>query len=289
MSRELVRKIESAYGEVDSSATGQMPRASIEQLGRALSGAGDVERVIALWSAARALAFPQIATRWVEGAVRALHAARSAIETGIRVRPAEVDALLAPDAPGKPWDERQLEARRCLGHALSFCVDPSPLRFASTIESMGVAQRDASLTPQKAKQTWTGWLDDVVSRADRFTLADLIALADRTIRGTVELLPAWYRWEGAANDKHHLEVWTEDPRTRKLVMPVMRLEALKLDGAVLTVTVMASPDMVRDPLRIEYLVEDVVHRRFLGGLYDGRYERIDYRCLATGEAWQVPA
>jgi hypothetical protein len=290
MSHELPRSIRTVYDELDCSETGQFTRAEVDTLVRALQGRGNALTIAAVWSAARALVFPQVPPDSIEACARALRALRDEFASKSHaVSPTGIEPLLQSSPTSDLWALRQTEARRCLGHALLFCIDRSPARFQQVIQSLTFAQGIEFEEPPKSQAAWIGWLDDVVSRSDGFSVESILELTARAVRGTIESLPAWFQWEGTGDEAQRLHVWIADGRTRKLQRTAMSLEPLKLVGRELRVTVAPIPDLVRDPMRIEYLFEHWVHRRFLNGLYYGRYEQIQYHCAATGERWQARA
>jgi hypothetical protein len=293
MSPDLSRVIRSTYDDIDDSETGRPTVAIAERLFGALQGHGDTARVTAVWSAARALIVPQVAAESIEPCVRGIQALRAATAPNApRQRsglPEPIDALFRPDLPGEPKDARCIAVRACLGNALAFCINPTAARFVQVVEALVAAQGDEFAKPPQEKQRWIGWLDDVVSRSYRYGLGTILELTERTVRGTLRVFRPGFGWEGTADDSHRLHVWTVDRPTRHLLQNVMTIEPVELRARALAVTVLPEPDYIRDPLRIEYLVEDAILRRFLGGMYDGRYDLIEYKCLATGEQWQAPA
>jgi hypothetical protein len=289
MSHELVRALRAVYDDIDGSDTGQPSRAAIATIPTSLQSRPDVLKVIALWSAARALVLPQVEPRAVDPCTRGVAAIRQHSPAAGHVIPSDVDALLQPAPVQAPTGEPYRQAQICLGRALAYSVAPEPARFMQVIDALIVAQRSEFARPRRAKQAWIGWLDDVAARSDRFTVPQILQLLERALRGTLDNLPPELEWEGTANDKGELTVWAKDPRTDRLLTAVMRAEPLKLMGRTLVVTVLVEPRRVSDPLRIEYFAEQVIHRRFLGEMYAGQYDVIEYRCLGTGEIWQAPA
>lgn len=229
MSHELVRALRPAYDDIDGGDTGQPGRAAIGTIWSSLQNHPDARHVTALWSAARALVFPQVGPDAVERCGQAIDAARGGLIRGVAsILPPAVDALLQKaHAPGTS-DPRQVDAQQCLGHALAFCVQPTPSRFMQVIDAMVVAQHSEFLHPARSKQAWIGWLDDVVSRSDRFSTATMLDLLERTLRGTLDMLPVSFEWEGVADSAGKLEVWVKDPKTRSLLMAVMATEPLRL-------------------------------------------------------------
>ncbi len=137
------------------------------------------------------------------------------------------------------------------------------------------AQRSQLGRPARAKQAWVGWLDDVATRSDRFTVGTILELLDRALRGTLDALPDAVEWEGTADDSGELSVWATDPSTRRLLRTVMRAKPLELAGDTLRATILDEAGLVRDPLRIESFIEHVIHRCFLGDMYAGRYRQIE--------------
>lgn len=290
MSHELVRALRAVYDDVEGSATGQPARQAIASLWTLLGQRAQQLQVLALWSAARALILPQIAAGAIDPGLRAITALRAAAAAapGPQAQvPADIAALLAGSTA--TTDDRQLQAQRCLGHALAFLLQPTPAGLMAVIDAMVSAQRSEFAHSARAHQAWIGWLDDVASRCDRFTPAALLDLLERTLRGTLTTMPVAFRWEGTGDDKGLLHVWAADLQTRRLVSSVMTIDPPVRTGRLLQVTVHDAPHLVRDPLRIEYFVEHTLHRVFLGEPHAGQFDRIDYHCLGTGEAWSAPA
>jgi hypothetical protein len=235
--------------------------------------------------------FPQVTPGAVDRCARAIDAVR---HLGLGAAgatssiPAQVEALLDQPGLAQPGGNRQVEAERCLGHALAFGADPVPERFVRAMDAKVAAQHREFAHRARARQAWIGWLDDVVNRSDRFGVDAMLAHVERTLRGTLDVLPAPYEWEGTADDAGRLEIWTTDPRSRRLVTLVMVTEPLRVEARTLLVCVLDERRLVRDPLRIEYFVEHMLHRRFLGAMHAGEYDRVEYRCPGTSESWCAP-
>lgn len=290
MSHELIRVLRSVYDDIDSSETGQPTRAMICAIWPSLQKYPEARYVTALWSAVRALVFPQVALEAIEPCAKAINAVRTILANGVASpMPVEVEAILQQPQPGITSIREQAEAQLCLGHALAFCVDSAPERFLHVINTLVSAQRSQFANPTRSKQAWIGWLDDVVSRSDRFHIETILGLVERTLHGTLNMVPASFEWEGVADDSGKLEVWAEDPKTRRLLIPVMTAEPLLVMERTLKATILDETHLVCDQLRIEYFVEHIIHRRFLGGMYEGHYDHIEFRCLGSGENWQAPA
>lgn len=291
MSLEVARALRRAYDDIDGAETGQPSRAVIESIPSALHKHPSAATVALLWSAARALVLPQIALDAVEPCSHAIVATRRCVVAGATSStPAEVVALLQhASPPGQGADPAQVQAQHCLAHALAFCLTSDPASFMRAMDAFVAAQHSQFARPARAKQAWIGWLDDVVSRSDRFTPDAILELLDRTVRGTLATLPPGFEWEGTADRDGQLGVWIMNPKTRKLVSVVMAVEPLEVKKRTLLVTVLAEPNLASDPLRIEYFVEHMIHRVFLGAMYADQYDVIDYRHLGTGETWQAPA
>ena len=290
MSHELVRALRSVYDDVACSSTGQPDRRTVASLWTLLGQRPQQLQVLALWSAARALILPQVAPAAIDPGLRAIAALRAvwaAPPVPQSAIPADISALLA-GAPATT-DDRQLQAQRCLGHALAFALQPTSAGLMAVIDAMVSAQRSEFAHSARAREAWIGWLDDVASRCDRFAPAALLDLLERTLRGTITTLPVAFRWEGTGDDKGLLHVWAADLQTRRLVSNVMTIDPPVLKGRVLQVSVHDAPHLVRDPLRIEYFVEHFIHRVFLGEPHAGQFDRIDYHAQGTGEAWSAPA
>ena len=291
MSLKLVRALRAAYDDVDGSETGRPSRAAVGSIATALYGQPEILKVAVLWSAARAIISPQVLPGAVVGGLQAIGVVQKDGAAGpLRSTPAEAAALLAPVVTVQASNEEvHVQAQACLGHAIAFCFAPEPARFMLVMDALVGAQRSEFARPARAKQAWIGWLDDVATRSDRFTVAMVLELLERALRGTLDALPAAFEWEGTADESGQLSVWAVDPSTRRLLRTVMRAKPLELAGDTLRTTILDEPGLVRDLLRIEYFIEHVIHRRFLGDMYAGRYRQIEYRCLGTGETWQAPA
>ena len=289
MSHELVRALRPVYDDIDSAESGLPSRALSGEVWRSLQPRGQALFITALGTAARALIYPQVAPGAVERCVKAIEATRPLLGAKHAGLPAEVDALLHPAQSATLSNPEQLQAQHCLGHALAFCLTSASARFTPLIDAFAVSQRAEYTSAVRAKHCWIGWLDDVVSRSDRFDVPALLDLLEQTARGTLSGIPGAFRWEGAAEGAGKLEVWTEEPKSRRLLQSVMACEPLQVQQRKLIARIAPQPAGVGDILRIEYFVEHVIHRRFLNAAHYGTYDQIDYLCPGNGQSWVAPS
>src|SRR5262245_22367718 len=80
MSHELVRAIRSVYDDVDGSETRQPSRAKVATLWSLLQQPAEARYIVALWSAARCLVYPQIDLASRVLAAQAIAATRAHLE-----------------------------------------------------------------------------------------------------------------------------------------------------------------------------------------------------------------
>jgi hypothetical protein len=176
----------------------------------------------------------------------------------------------------------------CVARALSCAIAPTPDLFAECVALLTEAQADPDYPINRERERWTGWLDDVVTRADRFNVLEMLELLGGTIDGTIDgLQPDRFFWEGTGNEQGGFEVWTDDPRLHKLVTRVATFPQVSPKSDVLMVVVSAA-GLVKDPLRIEYFLEHEIHRCFLASTYIGDYSSIDYRIDDGSRHWRAP-
>lgn len=284
MERELERAARLTYGAVANTPRGALARPDFERLGTALAPLGSALPVAAAWSAARAVIFPQLELNLVPIAraaveeVQAHLAATPPLPAGSPLPVLEAFAKQAPAAAEDAMAPRRLNAALAVARALSCCASPEPTLFADTIEHLAAAQDDPAYPGNRAQDRWTGWLDDVITRSDRFSIGQILELLKQTIAGTIPaLLPNRFFWEGTGNEDGGFEVWTEDPRSHKLVMPVVTFSRFEPEAGTLYVRVASKPGLVRDRLRLEYFAEHEVQRYFLADAYSGDYTVIDYQ------------
>jgi hypothetical protein len=281
--------IRSVYNDILASETGKLSEENIDLIYKALVNREKSLCIIALWSAARALVFPQIPVKSVEQCVLAIRTifeitershdanARKSVETIINS--GSVDNL----------DSQQEKALLCFTNALRFLITRDFTDFLCTIEVLASSQIKMLDAPRKARLYWIGWLDDVVCRNGRFSIITMLELVERTLLGTIGHVPTFALWEAAGDDKGRFDVWAMDAKTRRLIQPVMMIDPIVLKDETLFVRVLDQPSVVKDPLRIEYLFEHWIHRLFLAEAYLGRYKNIEYYCQSTAETWRAPA
>jgi hypothetical protein len=191
----------------------------------------------------------------------------------------------APD----PMVLRRANAATSVASALDCALYPSPAFFADVVQQWALATRDPADSATTEQARWTAWLDDVVTRADRFSVSEMLDLLEKTLQGTIRgLLPNRFVWEGAADAKWNLEVWTRDPVTSKLVMRVLKFARVELINDVLHVVVADDPKLVSDRLRVEHLFEHEVHRLMMNATYSGKYQSIAYAYANGSDSWQAP-
>lgn len=287
MLSRLVREI---YDSIDNSDMGKLTDADIDMLYLIFQDIGESLQIIVLLSAAQALIFPQINTESVDSSTQAIKALKKMLLTKEKeVTLTNFHNLIESREVLDRFGSRQVEARRCLGHALSFCLEPSQLQFRKVIKSLDIAQREELEHPNISRQRWINWLDRIVTRSDRFDLNTVLGLVEQTTRGTLDLPITPYAWEGAgcADEPYCLDVWIENPVNCELVVPVLVFLPITIKERNLIATVTGDLNLVRDRLRIEYFFEDVIHNKFLGGMYEGRYDSIRYQ--GVGERWSVLA
>ncbi|HTQ05183.1 MAG TPA: hypothetical protein VMI54_15070 [Polyangiaceae bacterium] len=294
MSRQLERLARACYGSVLSSERGEVARDELEALGRALSQVEGALAVAAVWSAARAVVFPQLEPEAVARARASIAEILAPAAPPARAHGAHEPALSGSagvEAPGvTSMAARRASAARSVASALCCFRTPNAALFADTVGHLADAQRDAAAPASRAKAQWLGWLDDVITRSDRCEPRRMVALLGRAVDGSLaNLRPSRFFWEGVASERGPLEVWTADAATRRLVSNVLAFDQVKLAGDVLSVIVAERPDFVRDELRIEYLFEQEIHRAFLGASYAGRYRRIEFAFADGSGGWTLEA
>ena len=294
MARELEQAARNAYGVVSNTRRGTLARSDLEALGARLAPLGSALPVAAAWSAARAVIFPQLELNLVKLARTACEEVRLHLAADPAPPPEqpllvlEAFAKQASAAGSDPMAPRRASAALAVAHALSCCVTPSPKLFADTAEQLALAQEDPAYPNNRAQELWTGWLDDVITRSDRFSVIQILELLTSTIDGTLPgLLPSRFTWEGTGNEEGGFEVWTEDPRSHKLVMPVVTFSQFEPKGGTLFVRIANKPGLVKDGLRLEYFAEHEVHRYFLASPYAGKFTVIDYQFEDGSPGWQA--
>ena len=294
LSPGLEPRLRFAYASAVHAERGALTRGELERVGETLASLGECLPVAAAWTAAQAAIFPQLDPALVALGVAAIQEVARELEAPVRsaapASPAllELSALLA-EVPADALEARQAYAARCLLKALACCVAPSQAVFADAVEMWALAAADPSETARGEQERWTAWLDDVVTRADRFTIAETLQLLERTLRGMIlDIVPNRYTWEGSADEQEQLHVWTRDPTTKQLVRRVITYSSSTLKDETLRVVVARDPELVRDRLRIEHFFEHVVHRRFLDDYYWGRYRAIEYELADGSDRWSAP-
>jgi len=293
MANALDRLARPYYGAVQSAPSGELRRDELEQLGAALATAG-VLPVVAAWSAARAAIYPQLELEAVAEARAA--AVEATVWLGSKTPPKDPDipaiqALMKYDPDNAPdaMAARRAKAARCIHAGLRCAIEPTAERFADTIGYLADAQRDEKYPKVRWSEMWVGWLDDVVTRGDRFDAKQALHLLAQTIEGPIRgLVPKRFFWDGAGDEDNVFSVWTRNALTQDSVMMVVEFRDMKIVGRTLSVIVGAKPYLVRDPLRIEYMFEHEILRYFLRSTYMGRYTQIDYQLEDGSLRWTAP-
>jgi hypothetical protein len=272
----------------------ELRRDELERLGEVLAGEAEVLPVVAAWSAARAAIYPQLELSVVRQASAAAMEATAWLGSSTPPKDSDIPAIqvLAQYDPAKALDvmaARRASAARCLHAALRCCIEPTPERFADTIGHLADAQRDDQYPPSRWYELWVGWLDDVVTRGDRFDSKRILRLLAQTIDGTIgALVPKRFFWDGACDEDEVFSVWTRDALKKELVMMVVTFREVKLVGRTLSVVVGTRPDLVRDQLRIEYMFEHEIHRYYTRSMYMGMYSQIEYAFEDGSLRWTAP-
>jgi len=294
MSRELERLVRFAYASVEYAERGELTRQELERLGTALQGAGDCLRVAALWTAARAAMLPQLQDASLATATVAVQAVTETLGPPAADVFAATNAIAAlrsllPQSAQDPMVARRASAAGCVASALDCALYPSPALFADVVQRWALATRDPADSATVEQARWTAWLDDIVTRANRFSVLEALALFEKTLQGTIRgLLPNRYVWEGVADVNWNLEVWSKDPTTNKLVMRVLKFASVNLVKDVVHVVIASDPKVITDRLRVEHLFEHEVHRQMMNATYEGKYQAIDYAFAHGTDHWQAP-
>jgi hypothetical protein len=269
-------------------------RDELEQLGQVLAGVGTALPVVAAWSAARVAIYPQLELSVVSQASAAAMEATAWLGSSTPPKDADIPAIQAlakydPTQAPDPIAARRASAARCVHAALRCSIEPTPERFADTLGYLADAQREELYPLKRWYQLWVGWLDDVVTRGDRFDPKRILRLLAQTIDGTIAtLVPKRFFWTAASDEAGVFYVCTRDPLQKKTVMDVLTFRDVKLVGRTLSVVVGARPDLVRDPLRIEYMFEHEVHRHLTSSFYMGQYSQIEYAFEDGSLRWTAP-
>ena len=292
MLREIERALRGVYGNVSWAPTGSPTEEDRDEIFAVLTRSPEWLPVVALWSASRAIVFPQLPAEALPSARRDMEASASMLSGG-EAKGSEpfLRHLASSDGAETEWSARRHAAHRALLAALDLCRGPTPPVWRTLLSALEFAQLGGDASVDDRREWWIAWLDDVVMRCDRTNVATMHGLVERCLAGTLDELVEPYCWEGVeqGDPPYHVQVWTADPRTHHVRKPYLDFETFEFRSRKLEVVISRRPDVITDPLRIEYLVEMGVLRRYLFGRYEGRYDLIDYHCLATDERWTVEA
>lgn len=286
MAGDWDKAVSAAYADIDAAETG-LPTPEVL---RGLHEAGNppLLRVVAMLTACRVIVYPQLPSEGVALATGAIQDLRARLEG--RTGPmAAAEALRARTGDLLQGADVAQDALRCLGHAVDYLVSPSARGFVELIGTMIAAQRADPRQPRSMQQQMIGWMDDVVDRARHVAIGEAVTLAAQALEGALPGLVEPFYFEGVGADGGDLLVHVADPKTRRLVRPVISVAEPALRGRELRVQVRAQPNIARDRFRVGYLFEQFIHRMFLDSCWAMRYDAIAYECEATGDRWVVPA
>jgi hypothetical protein len=292
--RGLEPVVRAYYGDVRGREHGELKGSELEQLGTLLAAVANALPVAAVWSAARAVIFPQLEPALWATAKSAIDEVLAGLRANGAVRAEDVPSLrvleaLDPRSIEDAMASRRASAARSVAAALRCAIAPSPAAFAATILHLADAQRDPAYPEGRARWRWLGWLDDVITRSDRFALGEILELLAEAVAGSLPKLPHRFIWEAAGLEDGSFDVWTVDPTTRRSVKSMLGFAEPKLVADVLSVVVKTGPGCAVDQLRVEYFFEHEVNRLLTDSFYTDRYRCIEFELDDGTRRWVTPA
>ncbi|MFO0692551.1 MAG: hypothetical protein U0230_03285 [Polyangiales bacterium] len=277
--------VEKAVANLLASSDGNLPEAAAAELFRVLRSEGERLQVAALTTASLALTHPQAPESVKRDLAALLEAAERLLGGANESLPFQPIQALATARETSWARQRQTEAGIATGWAVALLVDPRLEAWQNLLRAFRWSHLGHLQIEEDLRDGWMNWIDDVVRVPNDRVMRGTLAAARRTLEGSLGALPeSWELEVSGLEQKNQFALDLVDGPGGRMVRTLGRF-SLELVGTTLRVIVHDPGEGLRDPLRVEYVTNELALRRFLARRYEGRFDRVEYTIVPTGETW----